>query len=287
MYRAMVPKQKLAFASATVLWWLFCTACGQAPGSAIRINEVFPRAQTDCPEWLELANCSNASINLKNWKYGHLEDSCLITASDFFVPANGFVVLAKDKVLFSAKFPATNPVIQPVRWRALDNYHDTLYVWDSSGVLCESAGWDSHWFSSWTDQSLARVSFTISGLLPWAWAVAPRASPGQPNPEAAPRASGASLDIGPIPFTPNNDGKDDYLSIKVNPPAGASVNVSIYGFDGRKYFEVPQPLSSQQFLWNGIAAGGRPVPAGPFFVVAEISNNGNRQVIRKKGILWR
>jgi hypothetical protein len=286
MYRAMVPKQKLAFAAAVALWLFFRTVDAQAPTSAIRINEIFPRAQTDCPEWLELANRSSASVNIKNWKYGHLDDSCLITASDFFVPANGFVVLAKDKALFSVKYPATLLVIQPVRWRALDNYYDTVYVWDSSGVLCESAGWDYHWVPSWTDQSLARVSLMISGLLPEAWVVASKASPGQPNSEAAPRASDASLDIGPIPFTPNNDGKDDYLSIKVNPPAGASVNVSIYGFDGRKYFDVPQPFSPQ-FLWNGIAAGGRAAPAGPFFVVAEISNNGNKQVIRKKGILWR
>jgi hypothetical protein len=286
MYRAMVPKQKLAFAAAVVLWWFFCTVGAQAPGSAIRINEIFPRAQTDCPEWLELANCSSASVNIKNWKYGHQDDSCLITASDFFVPANGFVVLAKDKALFSAKFPATILVIQPVRWRALDNYHDTLYVWDSSGVLCESAGWDYHWFPSWTDQSLARVSLTISGLLPEACVVASKASPGQPNSEATWRGNSSELDIGPVPFTPNNDGKDDLLSIKLSMPATASATVSIYGFDGRKYLDLPNPLS-QQFLWNGIAAGGRAAPAGPFFVVAEISNNGNRQVIRKKGILWR
>jgi hypothetical protein len=286
MYRALVPKQKLAFAAAVVLWWISAAAWAQPSGYAIRINEIFPRAQTDCPEWLELANCSGASVNIKNWKYGHLDDSCLITASDFFVPPNGFVVLAKDKTLFSAKFPATNPVIQPVRWRALDNYHDTLYVWDSSGVLCESAGWDSHWFPSWTDQSLARVSLTISGLLPGAWVVASKASPGQPNSEATWRGNSAELDIGPVPFTPNNDGRDDFLSIKLTIPAAASAVVSIYGFDGRKYLDLPNPLS-RQFLWNGLAAGGRPVPAGPFFVVAEISNNGNTQIIRKKGILWR
>ncbi|HUI91197.1 MAG TPA: hypothetical protein VLX68_03015 [Chitinivibrionales bacterium] len=276
----------MAFAVAAVAWWYICAAWPQSPGTAIKINEIFPRAQTDCPEWLELANTSGVSINIKNWKYGHLDDSCLITATDFFVPANGFVVLTKDMTLFSAKYPATVSVIQPVRWRALDNYHDTLYVWDSSGVLCESAGWDSHWFDSWTDQSLARVSLTVSGLLPEAWVVASKASPGQPNSDAMWRASGAQLDIGPIPFTPNNDGKDDFLSIQLSLPAAATAVVSIYGFDGRKYLDLPTP-PSRQFLWNGIAAGGRPAPAGPFFVVAEISENGNKHMIRKKGILWR
>jgi hypothetical protein len=286
MYRAIVPKQKLAFASAMVLWWLFCTTCGQAPGSSIRINEIFPRAQTDCPEWFELANISSLPVNLKNWKYGDQDDSCGITNLDLELPANGFAVLTKDKPLFLTRYPACPMVIQPLRWHALDNYHDTMYVWDSSGVLQEGAGWDYRWFDSWTDQSLARVSFVKSGLASDAWVVSVRASPGQPNAEAAWRGNGAALDIGPVPFTPNGDGTDDFLSIRISVPASASALVSIYGFDGRKYLDLPHPLS-QQFLWNGIIAGGMAAPAGPFFVIAEISGNGSRQVIRKKGILWR
>jgi hypothetical protein len=285
MYRAWDLKQKLAIAVASVLW-LVVGAAVWGDDSGIRINELFPKAQTDCPEWLELANPSKSPVNIKNWKYGHQDDSCLITATDFIVPANEFVVLARDKTLFSAKFPATLPVIQPVQWRALDNYHDTLYMWDSSGVLQESAGWDYHWFDSWTDQPLARVSLTTSGLLPTAWVVASKASPGQPNSEATWRSGGATLEIGPIPFTPNGDGKDDFLSISVTLPAGVSASVSIYGFDGRKYLDLPQP-PEKQFLWNGTAAGGRAVPAGPFFVVLETSDNGSRKVIRKKGVVWR
>ncbi len=280
-------KQKqTAVQAASVLGCFLVVAAYCQNDSALRINEIFPRAQADCPEWLEFANPSGSPVTLKNWSYGNQDDTCLIAASDFIIPANGFAVLTKDKALFLAKYPSTALVIQPVRWRTLDNYHDTLFVWDSSGALRESVGWDYHWFDSWTDQSLARVSFWISGLLKEAWVVASMPSPGQPNSEAVWRASGVSLDIGPIPFTPNNDGRDDYLSIKMTLPAGASATVSIYGFDGRKYFEVPQPMSSQ-FLWNGTASDGRAANVGPFFVVADVTCDGARQVIRKKGILWR
>jgi hypothetical protein len=233
-----------------------------------------------------LANTSGAPVNLRNWNYGHPDDTCLVSASDFVIPAGGFAVLTRDKALFSSKYPAVSLVVQAARWKAMDNYHDTLFIWDSAGVLQESAGWDSRWFASWSNQSLARVSFSTSGLVKQAWVVAAAPSPGQPNSETLWRADGASLDIGPIPFTPNNDGKDDYLSIRMSLPASAAAVVSVYGFDGRKYLDLPQPPSAQ-YLWNGTLASGAAAPVGPFFVVAEITNNGTKQVIRKKGVLWR
>ncbi len=278
-------KQTAAIQGVFLGCFLAISACGQTD-SGVRISELFPRAQADCPEWLELANTSNAPVNLRNWKYGHPDDTCLISAVDFVIPAGGFAVLTKDKTLFSSKYPAVALVVQPVRWKTMDNYHDTLLVWDSSGVLRENAGWDYRWFDSWTNQSLSRVSFSISGLAKQAWVVAATPSPGQPNAEALWRAGGASLDIGPIPFTPNNDGRDDYLSIRVSLPASATAVVSIYGFDGRKYLDLPQP-PSPQYLWNGTLASGGPAPVGPFFVVAEITCNGTNQVLRKKGVLWR
>jgi hypothetical protein len=286
MYRAAGLKQKLIFAAAALLWGALQHLQAQTAGSGLKISELFPRAQTDCPEWFEITNTSSLPLDLKGCKYGDADDTCVITNQDVAVQPGGFAVLTKDNVLFSAKYPAITAVVQPLRWHAIDNYHDTMVVWDSAGSLQESVGWDYRWFDGWTSQSLARVSFEKSGLARDAWVVAVNASPGQPNSEAAWRADGASLDIGPIPFTPNSDGKDDYLSIRLSFPASATVLVSIYGFDGRKYLDLQQPLLPQ-VLWNGTSASGGIVPAGPFYVVMEVNDSGRRQVIRRKGILWR
>jgi hypothetical protein len=284
---AQAKKQKETVAAVALILACFLAipAVGQSD-SALSVTELFPRAQSDCPEWFEVTNASGAPLDLKNWKYGHADDTCLISSSDYVLPAGGIAVLTKDRTLFSAKYPAVSLVLQPARWKAMDNYHDTLFFWDSSGALRENVGWDYRWFDSWTNQSLARVSLAKSALVKEAWVVASRPSPGQPNAEATWRATGAELDIGPIPFTPNNDGRDDYLSIRISLPAAASAVVSVYGFDGRKYLDLPQPPSSQ-YLWNGSLSSGGPAPVGPFFVVAEITGNGTRQVLRKKGVLWR
>jgi hypothetical protein len=131
------------------------------------------------------------------------------------------------------------------------------------------------------------VSFRASGLDRTAWVLSENPTPGDSNPEASWRAAtSASLDIGPIPFTPNNDGKDDYLSIKLMLPPGATGSVAMYGFDGRKYYGIA-PVVSPEVLWNGKTGSGAIVPNGPFFVIAEITNNGVKSVMRKKGVLWR
>jgi hypothetical protein len=60
----------------------------------------------------------------------------------------------------------------------------------------------------------------------------------------------------------------------------------VYGFNGRKYAEVPI-LSQPPYYWNGKTSAGTPAPTGPFFVVATFKNGSQTNTIRKKGILWR
>lgn len=255
--------------------------------TAVKINEVFPRATAACPEWIELFNTGTAGVNLRGWYIGRAGDSSLVSAGDVMVGAGGFCILTRDTVQFASAFPAAGRVLQPQHWHALDNYHDTLTLWDASGIVCDSAGWNYQWFPGWLNQSLSRVSVHASGFDRTAWALSGNPTPGDSNPEVSWHAvSAASLDIGPIPFTPNNDGKDDYLSIKLLLPAGSTGSVAVYGFNGRKYYEVAA-IVSPEILWNGKTGNGVLVPGGPIFVVAEVKNNGHTQIIRKKGVLWR
>jgi hypothetical protein len=285
MSRANGNKQKLKILLTGTT--LCCAAVFSSYGqndSGVRINELFLRATASCPEWLELINTGNMPVNIKGWYVGHSGDSSEISAEDAIIPAAGFLVVAKDSVQFVSAFPAQRHSIQPQHWHSLDNYHDTLMLWSASGTVCDSVGWDYRWFPGWANQSLSRVSMQISGFQRTAWVLSGNPTPGQTNPEVALRAvTSATLDIGPIPFTPNNDGRDDYLSIRLMLPLGATGSVAVYGFDGRKYYEVV----SQEILWNGKTGSGALVPCGPFFVIAEVKNNGRTQIIRKKGILWR
>ena len=260
---------------------------GDVAPLGVKINEVFPRAQTDVAEWFELINTSMAPVNLKNWRFGNAQDTNVLTKDSLSIDEGRFLVITKDKTAFSRKYPSVSRVCQPLTWRTLDNYRDTLSLWNESGVLCERIAYNADWFEHWTDQSLERVSLQRDGMAPETWALATNPTPGQPNASIAFRAAEKpSIAIGPSAFTPNGDGKDDLLFISLVLPASFTVVIAIYGFDGKKYIDMPitpQP----HYVWDGKTDNGSAAPVGPFFVVATFKNNGQTTIVRKRGILWR
>jgi hypothetical protein len=94
-----------------------------------------------------------------------------------------------------------------------------------------------------------------------------------------------SIEIGPTPFSPNGDGVDDVLSIRMKAPPGVKATIRIFGFDGKplKTFTGEQEL----ILWDGTTDSGRPAPPGAIYIIAEFTSGGGRQVVRKRGVLWR
>ncbi|MBD3391021.1 MAG: hypothetical protein GF418_03105 [Chitinivibrionales bacterium] len=258
------------------------------PAGALKINEIFPRAASREPEWIELHNHSTMPINLKNWRFGRPDASDTITAADYVIAASAFCVLTREKALFDSAYPVVAHVLEPPHWPALDNYHDTLMLWTPlDPVPSETVFYTSDWFESWEQQSLERVSLEEPADRSGNWVLADIPSPGQPNRSTSWRTSSRpGVHIGPIPFTPNGDGVDDLLLIRLTLPADASASTTVYGFDGSVVLELPGP-AREEFLWDGRDKHGRDSRVGPFFVVTEIRRSGGTTRIRKKGILWR
>jgi gliding motility-associated-like protein len=143
----------------------------------------------------------------------------------------------------------------------------------------------SAWFSKWTAQSLERVSNGKSGADSSSWALCDRPTPGGPGNADYWRAETASVEIGPTPFTPNGDGADDLLSIRIKAPPDHRVKIRIFAFNGKllKTFTDEREV----VYWNGITDGGKPAMPGAIYVVTEFTANGTKRVIRKNGVLWR
>jgi hypothetical protein len=94
-----------------------------------------------------------------------------------------------------------------------------------------------------------------------------------------------SLSIGPTPFTPDGDGRDDKLLISLLLPAETTVRLSIIGANGMTLYTFPT-IAEKQY-WTGNTSSGHPAPIGPFYVIAEYIKNGNKSIIRNRGVLWR
>lgn len=264
-----------------------CAGVFADSSALVLITEIFPRATTSVPEWFELYNRSPDPVDLLNLRFGNDADTELITTGSFIIAGGDYCVITRDKAQFCAQYPAITHVLQPPHWKTLDNYNDTLMLWDGAAVLVERVFYRSASFTNWTNQALERLD-TAAGLSPGGlWALAERPTPGQPNTALTwHNALQTVLDIGPIPFSPNNDNNDDYLAINVQAPADADLTISIYGFSGIEYYSFSGP-ARKQYLWNGICRNNSAAPVGPFFVVARIKTAHGDRIMRKGGVLWR
>ncbi|HEX3020363.1 MAG TPA: lamin tail domain-containing protein [Chitinispirillaceae bacterium] len=257
------------------------------PGSPLKINEIFPFGTQYETEWFELANTSSMSINLKNWKVGNLEDADVIIKSEYRVSPGAFVVIAKNKNLLLEAYPDIAPVIEPQNWHTLNNSGDTLCIFDVDGNIRDMVYYKSSWFKN-MNRAIERVNSNSDGCDSTNWVLCSiGATPGYPNQANFWRnVSSAKMEIGPIPFTPDNNGKDDLLKISLSIPAYNSVKLCIFDFTGKNVRTFSGPLQKQYF-WNGRADNGKAVQCGPFFVVAELTSPNGSTYLRKKGILWR
>lgn len=267
--------------------WLIDMSSLLLPESPVKINEIFPFGNKNESEWIELVNTSSMTINLKNWAFGNSEDTATIQKTEFMLVPGAFVIIAENKDLISRIYPGVGPVIQPPLWHTLNNYGDTLDIFDGNGVVRDRMFYKSSWFA-FTNKTIERINCSKDGCDSTNWAQSNQAgTPGYPNDAIFWRnVSAAQMEIGPVPFTPDNDGKNDFLCINLTIPGSQSVRLCIYSFDGR-LMKVYNGQAQKKYFWDGKGDNGRSAPCGPFFVVAELTNSKGQKLLRKKGILWR
>jgi len=256
------------------------------PHRAVRVSELFPRATAAVPEWIELVNTCAMPVNLKHWRFGNGESSDTAIPADLVLGPSAYLVLTADRAAFLAAYPAVRSVAQPPHWHTLDNWRDSVVLWDAGGSVRERVWYESGWFTQWSGGSLERIDVEREGTPAGSWAVAARPTPGMPNGSAAWRDTDApSCAIGPTPFTPDRDGRDDLLAIRLKLPGSMAASVTIYGFNGRPMKRFAG--TAAEYYWDGRTDTGEPAPAGPFFVVVELASPDRTAVLRSKGVLWR
>jgi len=260
-----------------------------ANAGTLVITELYPKggsAAAGQPEWFEIKNASAADVNLNGWMFGNSKDTAVISAADFILPSGQYAAVCKDTALMLQRYRAVPNMVKPARWHTLNSYNDTLHIWSPNGVEADMAVYRSAWFGGWTAQSLERVFGGGSGSDSASWALCGRPTPGLPGRANRWRAiQSPSVDIGPIPFSPNGDGIDDALSIKMNIPPNYRATIKIFSFEGKllRTFKGEQ----ETVLWDGKTDKGRPAAPGAIYIVTEFTSGKTRKLIKKNGILWR
>lgn len=127
---------------------------------SVLISEIMYAPRGAEPEWIELYNNSNSILNLKNWSIGDFLPSAtktIISSQDYFLPADSFVVIAKDSSLQNY-YSIDSKKIIVASFASLSNSADGVFVYDYRNAIIDSVIYKSEWGGQ-NGNSLERIFF--------------------------------------------------------------------------------------------------------------------------------
>lgn len=151
------------------------------PYNSIVINEIMYTPQDDEPEWIELFNRSDNTVNIKRWHISDATASVTITNDDLIIDPNSFLVIA-DNENISDYYDFSIPFIS-ANLPALNNDGDTIILSDSLHFSNDSLKYTSSWGGT-NGKSLERIDVDIQSTLQsnWGTSVDPdNGTPGKTN----------------------------------------------------------------------------------------------------------
>jgi hypothetical protein len=260
------------------------------PPQSIIINEIMYEPLTGKSEFVELMNRSADTVDLEGWRLmdqpnasGSRTTVSLAHAS-LRIPPGGYCVVAGDSSVLADHPSLISHKIVINSSLSLSNSGEDLVLTDLTGALIDSVRYSPRWHLSTIStvgRSLERINpvgITTDGRN-WSTSVAKAgATPGAHNSiRISSQRQSSSLSLLPNPFSPDNDGHEDFLSIGYSlPAASATIRVRIYDVTGRlvRRLAVNEPSSSQgSIIWNGFDDEGHRVRIGMYIILFEAYDN--------------
>ncbi|NOY77350.1 MAG: hypothetical protein GXO76_05715 [Calditrichaeota bacterium] len=256
------------------------------------INEVMYRPRPGWPEWVEIYNPGENRIPIQDWsvcdhralaKEASLESGAAIFPGDF-------LVVAGDSSFF-AWYPEVNPdrVVIDKKFPTLNNDRDSLFLVDLSGTISDELAYTSSWGGR-NGRSLERIrpGNIAADSTNWSTSVAGEGStPGCQNSIVLhTTATNHWLSISPNPFSPDGDGKDDFVTFTIHTKTATSVaELRVFDAAGRMVRTLldNQPIgSSYECIWDGRQKNGKILPMGIYIAYLELFVNRKKQRSLKK-----
>jgi len=254
------------------------------------INEIMYEPLPGKAEFVELYNRTVDTIDIAQWK---LMDQPSLSGSraiiplstlTAFVPPNGFFLIASDSSIVT-QFPVLdqkNVVINPSL--SLSNSGEDLVLVDLTDTPIDSVRYSPLWHMknlTSSGRSLERINPSIlsNDTRNWSSSVSSTGStPASSNSIfTKSTAQNSSLHLSPNPFSPDNDGFEDFLSINYSLPANSTtIRLRIYDVSGRLIRRLaqnePSP-STGSIIWNGMDDDGHRVRIGMYIILFEALDN--------------
>ncbi len=146
----------------------------------ILINEIMFAPSGDEPEWVEIYNASNDTVNLKNWSISDATSKVTITKNDFWIHPKEYAVLSRDSTILN--FYQIPSKVLSLSLPTLNNTEDAVVIYDNTNSKIDSV----YYFGRWgkTGFSIERIDFQDPSIDSSNWSIPAdsiKATPGKEN----------------------------------------------------------------------------------------------------------
>ncbi len=258
--------------------------------SSLMVNEIMSSPYTNMPEWIELYNQTNDTIDIQDWKIFDMvtssgsRTSYTLTSKPFFVFPKEYVVVAEDSTIFTQYPNLTNQKIIVVNNSlSLGNSEDEIVLVDHTNFVIDSV----HYFSSWhtisntTGKSLERINPTLASNDKRNWGTSVSANGVTPALQNSIFTtivpSSTAVSFSPNPFSPDGDGFEDFLTISYSfPSTSLRLHIQIYDMSGRNVRTLANNEyigSSGNIVWDGLDDNKQRVRLGMYIIIIQAVDN--------------
>ncbi|MDI6804090.1 MAG: lamin tail domain-containing protein [Bacteroidota bacterium] len=199
---------------------------------SVAVNEIMYRPTAPEPEWVEITNTTNDSINLKLWKISDNRTTSryTITSTDYYLKPKDFVLITKDSInLYEVRPNVAGKIFIVPAFPALNNDSDAVIIYDQRGKIIDSAFYKSSWGGS-NGKSLERIEPTAPTTLKSNWGTCTHPDGATPNRKNSLTQKDFDISVRTILFDPVNPIVANELivnSVIINKGKQAAGNYSI------------------------------------------------------------
>lgn len=272
----------------------------------IALNEVLFNARTNAPKFIEIYNCSNKYINMKDWKLanlnsaGEIANRRILFHEDYILEPFSFLVFTTDAGRLKQEYPKSKED-RFIAYSSLPSYpisSGNVVLLDPEEELVEIFSYSDRMHHPLLREtrgvSLERLSVEFEVNDPSNWQSASSsvgfATPGYRNSQVFDGQEEFGIEIQPKVFMPDVPGQPAFITIsyKMEQP-GKNASIRIYGVSGTMIREICQNAiwgMEGFYLWDGTDAQGRKVRPGYYIIWVELFDlQGNVRQIKKTAIV--
>ena len=264
------------------------------------INEIMYSPSSDNGEYIELYNYGNNNIEIGGWRILDLNaHNSILCPVKYRIKAHDYFLFALDSnVINYYNLDSAKVYISPEHKISLPNDEGMIIIKDFRHSTIDSVKYYSTWhntnFIRVNNRSLEKINPVIDGNNPTNWSSCVNNIGGTPLQQNSiflnNNISNNEISITPNPFSPDNDGYEDFTIINYKLVENISrIRVRVFDSIGRLVRTLTDNSPSGQkgeIVFDGKDESGNPLRMGIYvLLVEEIGNSDNSLKIFKKAVV--